>query len=67
MSEMNTISKHVTLAERTLNPNDHPGAKPEMLVPASVVFSKTQTTSQSQRLLPMVDLCSGRQLAPSKN
>jgi formylglycine-generating enzyme len=40
MSEMNTISKHVRLAERTPNPNDYPGAKPEMLVPASVVFQK---------------------------
>ena len=33
-------TKHVTLAERTPNPNDYPGAKPEMLVPASVVFQK---------------------------
>src|SRR5262245_30872824 len=31
---------HVTLAERPPNPADYPGAKPEMLVPASVVFRK---------------------------
>ena len=33
-------TKHVTSAERPLNPEDYPGAKPELLVPASVVFSK---------------------------
>jgi formylglycine-generating enzyme required for sulfatase activity len=31
---------HVTLAERPPNPADYPGAKPEMLMPASVVFQK---------------------------
>jgi formylglycine-generating enzyme required for sulfatase activity len=31
---------HVTLAERAPNPDDYPGAKPELLVPASVVFTK---------------------------
>jgi len=31
---------YVTLAERPPNPDDYPGAKPELLVPASVVFSK---------------------------
>src|SRR5215470_5519856 len=31
---------HVTLAERAPDPADYPGAKPEMLVPASVVFQK---------------------------
>jgi formylglycine-generating enzyme len=29
---------HVTLAERAANPDDYPGAKPELLAPASVVF-----------------------------
>jgi sulfatase modifying factor 1 len=29
---------HVTVAERTPDPADYPGARPEMLVPASVVF-----------------------------
>jgi formylglycine-generating enzyme required for sulfatase activity len=33
-------TSHVTLAERPANPADYPGAKPEMLVPASVVFMK---------------------------
>ena len=33
-------SKHVTLAERPARAEDYPGAKPEMLKPASVVFRK---------------------------
>ena len=31
---------HVTLAERPPDPADYPGAKPDMLMPASVVFRK---------------------------
>lgn len=31
---------HVTLAERPANPEDYPGALPEMLAPSSVVFAK---------------------------
>lgn len=31
---------YVTLAERPPNPADYPGAKPELLIPASVVFQK---------------------------
>jgi sulfatase modifying factor 1 len=31
---------HVTVAERPANPEDYPGAKPELLQPASVVFLK---------------------------
>ena len=31
---------HITLAERAPNPDDYPGARPEMLVPGSVVFVK---------------------------
>jgi formylglycine-generating enzyme required for sulfatase activity len=31
---------HVTLAERPPNPDDYPGAKPELLVPASIVFRR---------------------------
>jgi formylglycine-generating enzyme required for sulfatase activity len=31
---------YVTLAERPANPDDYPGAKPEMLVPSSVMFAK---------------------------
>lgn len=34
-------TKHVTLAERPANPDDYPGAKPELLLPSSVVFQKT--------------------------
>jgi formylglycine-generating enzyme required for sulfatase activity len=33
-------TKYVTLAERAPDPKDYPGAKPEMLVPASVMFRK---------------------------
>jgi formylglycine-generating enzyme len=33
-------TKYRTLAERSPNPDDYPGAKPELLVPASVVFQK---------------------------
>jgi formylglycine-generating enzyme required for sulfatase activity len=32
---------HVTLAERPANPEDYPGAKPEMLVPSSVMFKRS--------------------------
>jgi sulfatase modifying factor 1 len=31
---------YVTVAERPANPDDYPGAKPELLVPASVVFRR---------------------------
>ncbi|ASY71755.1 sulfatase-modifying factor 1 [Sinorhizobium fredii USDA 205] len=34
---------YVTLAERPVNPKDYPGSKPDMLAPASVVFSKPRT------------------------
>jgi sulfatase modifying factor 1 len=33
---------HVTVAERQPNPVDYPGAKPELLVPASIVFRKAK-------------------------
>lgn len=33
---------YVTVAERPANPADYPGALPELLVPASVVFKKTR-------------------------
>ena len=33
---------YVTLAERPANAEDYPGAKPEMLVPSSVMFRKTE-------------------------
>src|SRR5215813_3023876 len=34
-------TRHVTLAERPANPDDYPGAKPELLAPSSIVFQKT--------------------------
>src|SRR5258708_40216070 len=33
---------HVTVAERQADPADYPGAHPELLVPASVVFKKAK-------------------------
>jgi sulfatase modifying factor 1 len=33
-------TKYVTLAERPANPEQYPGASPELLVPSSVVFAK---------------------------
>jgi len=33
-------TRYVTSAEKPPNPADHPGAKPELLRPASVVFQK---------------------------
>ena len=33
-------TRHVTLAERPANAADYPGAKPELLVPSSVMFKK---------------------------
>src|SRR5688572_21475265 len=31
---------YLTVAERPLNPDDYPGANPEMLAPGSIVFKK---------------------------
>jgi len=36
------VTGHVTLAEKPANPEDYPGAKPEMLVPSSVMFRKSE-------------------------
>ncbi|MCU7552305.1 formylglycine-generating enzyme family protein [Chitinophagaceae bacterium LB-8] len=33
---------YITVAERPLNPADYPGAKPELLVPGSLVFQKVK-------------------------
>src|SRR5215469_7585120 len=35
-------TRYVTLAERPANAADYPDAKPELLVPSSVVFAKTR-------------------------
>ena len=63
-SALSSKRPSMSRSPRAPNPNDYPTAKAEMLVPASVIFQKPKQR-QSQRLLPMVDLCSGRQLAPS--
>lgn len=34
---------YVTMVERPVNPDDYPGARPELLLPSSVVFQKTAT------------------------
>ena len=47
---------HVTSAERAPNPEDYPGALPELLKPASVVFSKPNHKGRSARSLQLVDL-----------
>jgi sulfatase modifying factor 1 len=33
---------YITIAERPLNPDDYPGAKPELLVPGALVFKKSK-------------------------
>src|SRR5437764_13692276 len=33
---------YVTVAERPLNPDDYPGAKPELLAPGALVFQKAK-------------------------
>ena len=55
---------YVTLAERAPNPADYPGAKPELLVPASVVFRKPREPRRPAQPLQLVDLRPGRRLAP---
>ena len=54
---------YVTLAERPVNPADYPGAKPEMLQPAAVVFRKSNGPGRPARSPQLVDLRAGRRLA----
>ena len=56
---------YVTLAERPVDPANYPGAKPELLVPSSVVFLKPQRARGSRQHLQLVDVRRGRELAPS--
>ena len=56
---------YVTLAERPADPADYPGAKPEMLVPSSVMFRKAAGSGRSRQLLQLVDYVAGCGLAPS--
>src|SRR5690606_40314780 len=41
---------YVTLAERTPDPADYPGAKPELLVPGSAVFRKPRSEEHTSEL-----------------
>jgi len=50
-SQIRRSDKHVTSAERAPKAEDYPGAKPELLVPASVVFQQTTPAVESDRLL----------------
>jgi formylglycine-generating enzyme len=58
-------TKYVTSAERAPKAEEYPGANPELLVPASVVFNKPRQRVGSARLLQLVDLRSRSELAPS--
>jgi hypothetical protein len=40
-AEFVTATGYITVAERQLNPEDYPGAAPEMLAPGALVFHKT--------------------------
>ena len=55
---------HVTLAERPANPEDYPGAKPEMLVPSSVMFKKSAGPVDLRNHYQLVDVRGGGGLAP---
>ena len=44
---------------------DFPGAPPENLVAGAVVFSPPESSGPAEQSFPVVDLCEGRELAPS--
>ena len=54
---------HVTVAEQTPNAADYPGAKPELLVPASVVFRQPGSPGRPAQPLQLVDVRARRRLA----
>ena len=56
---------YVTVAERKPRAEDYPEALPEKLVAGSVVFSPPDHPVATQQSLPLVELCSRRELAPS--
>ena len=55
---------HMTFAEIPPNPDDYPGALPEMLYAGSLVFVKPAGTGRSQRLHELVAVHARRRLAP---
>ena len=57
---------YVTVAERVPDAAMYPGAKPEMLVPGSVVFTQPPSRVADEQPLQLVGLDAGRRLAPSR-
>ena len=57
---------HITVAERPADPADYPGARPEMLVPGSVVFRQPPAPRRPAQPLQLVGLCAGSELAPPR-
>ena len=58
-------TRHVTSAERAPDPADYPGAEPELLVAASVVFRQPTHRGVAGQPLQLVDLRARSQLAPA--
>ena len=58
------VTGYVTLAERPANAADYPGAKPELLVPSSVMFRKAEGPVDLRNHYNWWDLRAGRRLAP---
>ena len=58
-------TKHVTVAEIAPDPKDYPGMLPHMIYAGSLMFSPPDTSGQSPRLQPVVDLRQGRAMAAS--
>ena len=58
-------TRYVTLAERPANAADYPGAKPELLVPSSVMFKQAAAPRRPRQPLQLVDVRAGRRLAAS--
>ena len=55
---------HLTVAERPADPADYPGARPELLVPASTVFQSPGHRVDLSNHYNWVDVCVGGRLAP---
>ena len=55
---------HVTVAEQAADPADYPGARPELLVPASTVFRSPGPPGRPGQPLQLVDLRARGRLAP---
>ena len=58
-------TRHVTVAERPVDPAQYPGAKPELLIPSSVVFQKPAGPVDMSNHYNWWTLRAGRRLAAS--